>query len=46
MQQSVFKKEFSIVFYAVKTEIMQYLKEKIKPIKKIVIEKIQKTFEF
>ena len=42
MQQIVFKREFSILFDAVKTEKVQYLEEKIRPIKKIVTQKIQK----
>ena len=42
MQQIAFKREFFVLFAAVKTENVQYLKEKIQPIKKIVIEKIQK----
>ena len=43
MQQIVFIREFSVLFYAVlKTEKAQYLEEKIQPIKKIAIEKIQK----
>ena len=50
MQQIVIKREFSILLDAVKTENVQYLEEKILPIKKIVIEKILKknrlTFEF
>ena len=41
MQQNVFKREFYVLFDAVKTESVQYLEEKIKPIKKIVMEKIQ-----
>ena len=39
MQQIVFKREFSVLFDAVKTENMQYLDEMVPPIKKIVIEK-------
>ena len=39
MQQIVFKREFSVLFYAVKTENVQYLEEKIQSIKEIVIEK-------
>ena len=42
MQQIVFKREFSVLFDAVKTENMQYLEEKIQPIKKIIIKTIQK----
>ena len=42
MQQIVFKRKFSILFDVVKTENVQYLEERIQPIKKIVIEKIQK----
>ena len=40
MQQIVFKREFSILFDAVKTENVQHLKEKILPVKEIVIENI------
>ena len=36
------KREFSIPFDAVKTENAQHSEKKIQPIKKIVIEKIQK----
>ena len=42
MQQIVFKRKFSVLFDTVKNENVQYLEEKIQPIKKIVIEKIQK----
>ena len=42
MQQILFKREFSVLIDAVKTENVQYLVKKIQPIKKIVIEKIQK----
>ena len=42
MQQIVFKREFFVIFDAFKTENEQYLEEKIQPIKKIVIQKIQK----
>ena len=42
MEQIIFKREFFILFDAVKTENVQYLEEKIQAIKKIVIEKIQK----
>ena len=43
MQQIVFKREYSNLFDAVKTENMRYLEEKIyQPIKKIIIEKIPK----
>ena len=42
MQQNVFKREFFFLFDAVKTETVQYLEEKIQPIKKIVNKKIQK----
>ena len=42
MQQIVIKKEFSILVDAIKTKNVQYLEEKIQPIKKTVIEKIQK----
>ena len=50
MKQIVFKREFFILFDAVKIEKGQYLEEKIQPIKKTVIEKILKKsrlkFEF
>ena len=39
MKQIVFKRKFSLLFDAVKTENVQYLEEKIQPIKKIVIKK-------
>ena len=42
MQQIVFKKPFSVLFDAVKIEIVQQLEEKMQPVKKIFIEKIQK----
>ena len=42
MQQIIFKREFSVLFYGVKNETVQYLKEKIQPFEKIVIKKIQK----
>ena len=42
MQQNVFKREFSVLFDAVKTENVQHLEEKIQPIKKIGIKKIKK----
>ena len=38
----VFKREFPVVFDADKTKNVQNLDEKMQPIKKIVIEKIQK----
>ena len=41
MQQIVFKRKYSVLFDAVKTENVQYLEENIQPIKKIVIEKIE-----
>ena len=37
MQQFVFKREIFILFDAIKVEIMQFLEEKVQPIKKIVI---------
>ena len=50
MQQIVFKREFFILFDAVKTENVQYLEEKIQSIKKKCYKKIQKKsrlkFEF
>ena len=50
MQQIVFKRDFSILFDIVKTVNVQYLEEKIMPIKKIVIqknpEKIAKNLNF
>ena len=42
MKQNVFKRKFSVLLGAVKTKNVQYLEEKIQPIKKTVIEKIQK----
>ena len=39
MQQIVFKREFPVLMDAVKTENVQYLIEKVQPIKKIVFEK-------
>ena len=39
MQKIVFKREFFILFETVKTENVQYLEEKIQPIKIIVIKK-------
>ena len=42
MQQIVFKREFSFLFDAVKTENVQYLEEKIQPTKKNVIKKSRK----
>ena len=50
MQQNVFKRKLSVLFDTVNTKIVQYLEEKIQPIKQIVIENIQKKnrlkFEF
>ena len=50
MQQTVLKREFSVLFDAVKTKNVQYLGEQTQPIRKVVIEKIQKKnrlgFEF
>ena len=41
MQQIVFKRDFSVLFNAIKTENVQYLEEKIlQSIKKFVIENI------
>ena len=42
MQQISFKREFSILFDTVKTETVQYIEEKVHPIKKIVVEKFYK----
>ena len=42
MQLIVFKREFFVLFDTIKTENVQHLEKKIKPIKKIVIKKIQK----
>ena len=42
MQQIAFKIEFSVLFQPVKTDYMQYLEEKLQPITKIAISKIQK----
>ena len=39
MQQNVFKRDFFVLFDAVKTENVQCFEEKIQPIEKIVIEK-------
>ena len=39
LQQNVFKSEFSVLFDAVKTKNVQFLEEKIEPIKKIFIKK-------
>ena len=39
MQQIVFKREFFVLFDAVKTETVQYLEEKVQPNKNIVIKK-------
>ena len=36
MQQIEFKREFSVLFDAVTTESVQYLEEKIQPIKKML----------
>ena len=49
MEHIIFKREFSVLFDAVKTENVPYLKEKIELIKKIVIKKSRKNhlkFEF
>ena len=45
MQQILFKTKFSALLNAVKTETVQQLEEKIRPIKNIVIEKIQKKID-
>ena len=42
MQQILFKRKFSILFDVVKTENVQYLEEKMQPIKKIVIKDPEK----
>ena len=42
MQQIVFKRKISFLFDSVKTENVQYLEEKIQPIKNIITEKVQK----
>ena len=42
MQKIVFKREFSVLFDAVKIKNIQYVEEKIQPIKKIVIKKLIK----
>ena len=44
MIKIIFKSEIFMLFDAVKTENVQYLKEKIQPIKKIAIEKIQEKY--
>ena len=41
MEQIVLKREFSVLFDAIKIKNVQHLEEMIQPIKKIVIEKIQ-----
>ena len=50
MQQTVFKREYSVLFHAVKTENVQDLEAKLpKPkltFKKIAIEKISKNLNF
>ena len=46
MQQIAFKREFSILFAAVKIENVQYKDEKIQLIEKIVIEKNPLEFNF
>ena len=50
MQQILFKRKFSVQFNAAKVKNVQYLKEKIQPIKNIVIkknpEKNRLKFEF
>ena len=40
MQQFAFKREIAVLFDAIRTENVQYFKEKIQLIKKIVTEKI------
>ena len=42
MKQIVFKRKFSVLLNALKTENVQHLEEKIQTIKNIVIKKIQK----
>ena len=39
MQQIVFKRKLSVLFDSVQTENVQYLDEKIQPIRKIVLKK-------
>ena len=50
MQQTIFKRKFSVRLDAVKTENMQHLEENLQLFKNIIIEKIQKIncfkFEF
>ena len=50
MKQIVFKRFYFALFYAVKTKLLlqnqHYLEEKVLPIKKIIIEKIQKKIVF
>ena len=41
MQQTVFKRKFFVLLDAIKTKNVQYLEEKIQPIKEIFIEKNQ-----
>ena len=43
MQHIVFKRDFSVLFDAVKTENVQHLEEKIQLIKKIVIKRARKN---
>ena len=40
-QKIAFKREFSVLFDAVKAVNEQYLEEKIQPVRKVVAEKIQ-----
>ena len=42
MQQIVFKRKFSSLFDVAKAENVKYLEEKMQPIKKIAVGKIQK----
>ena len=42
MQQIVFKRNFFVLFDAVKTENMQYIEEKMQPIKNVLSKKSRK----
>ena len=42
MQQIILKSEFSVLFDTVKSKKVQYLEEKIQPVKNIVTKEIQK----
>ena len=46
MQQILFKSEFSVLFDAAKTKNVQYLEEKVQPLKRLLSKKIQKKKSF